>query len=94
MSKNYWLSAALMSAMRLFVDGLLSLLLIRAALKLLRKLLQSQGISPTKIVADKLRSYGAALRDLNIEHVHGTTNRLNNRAESSHPKAGAKDATF
>ncbi|PHZ85491.1 IS6 family transposase [Paremcibacter congregatus] len=56
----------------------------KAALKLLRKLLQSQGILPTKIVTDKLRSYGAALRDLNIKHLHDTTNRLNNRAESSH----------
>jgi len=39
----------------------------RAALKLLRKSLQTQGITPTKIVTDKLRSYGAALRDLEIE---------------------------
>ncbi len=31
-------------------------------------------------MTDKLRSYGAALRDLEIEHVHDTTNRLNNRA--------------
>lgn len=56
----------------------------RAALKLLRKLLQNQGILPTKAVTDKLRSYGAALRDLNMGHLHDTTNRLNNRAESSH----------
>ncbi len=56
----------------------------RAALKLLRKLIQNQGIPPTKVVTDKLRSYGAALRDLEIEHLHDTTNRLNNRAESSH----------
>ncbi|WP_412973723.1 DDE-type integrase/transposase/recombinase [Paremcibacter congregatus] len=35
-------------------------------------------------MTDKLRSYSAALRDLNIEHLHDTTNRLNNRAESSH----------
>lgn len=56
----------------------------RAVLKLLRKLLQNQGISPTKIVTDKLRSYGAALRYLNMEKLHDTTNRLNNRAESSH----------
>ena len=52
----------------------------RAALELLRKLLQNQGISPTKIITDKLRSYGAALRDLEIEHLHDTTNRLNNGA--------------
>ena len=56
----------------------------QTALKLLRKLHQNQGIPPTKVVTDKLRSYGAALRDLGIEHLHDTTNRLNNRAESSH----------
>jgi len=50
----------------------------------LRKLLQHQGIPPTKIVADKLKSYGAALKDLKMSHLHDTTNRLNNRAESSH----------
>ena len=56
----------------------------QTALNLLRKLLQNQGIPPTKIVTDKLRSYVAALRDLNIDNLHDTTNRLNNRAESSH----------
>ncbi|NOZ66365.1 MAG: IS6 family transposase [Alphaproteobacteria bacterium] len=56
----------------------------RAALKLLKKLLENKGMSPTKVVTDKLRSYGAALRELEIEHLHDTTNRLNNRAESSH----------
>jgi len=56
----------------------------RAALKLLRKLLQNQGTLPTKIVTDKLKSYGAALRDLKMRHLHDTTNRLNNRSESSH----------
>ncbi len=56
----------------------------RAALKLLRKLLQYQGIPPTKIVTDKLKSYSAALRDLEMGHLHDTTNRLNNSAESSH----------
>ena len=39
---------------------------------------------PTKIITDKLRSYSAALRDLEIEYVHDTINRLNNRADSSH----------
>ncbi len=56
----------------------------RAALKLLRKLLKRQGISPDAIVTDKLRSYGAALRDLGMTHKHVTGGRLNNRAESSH----------
>jgi transposase-like protein len=56
----------------------------RAALKFLRKLLRNQGVRPTRIVTDKLKSYGAALRDLRLGHLHETGNRLNNRAESSH----------
>ncbi len=32
----------------------------RAALKLMRKLLKNQGVRPTNIVTDKLKSYGAA----------------------------------
>jgi transposase-like protein len=56
----------------------------RAALKLLRKLLRNQGVRPAQIVTDKLKSYGAALRDLRLGHLHETGNRLNNRAESSH----------
>jgi transposase-like protein len=35
-----------------------------AALQLLRKLLRHQGFVPTVIVTDKLRSYGAALREI------------------------------
>jgi putative transposase len=36
----------------------------RAALKLMRKLLKTQGLAPTAVVTDKLPSYGAALSDL------------------------------
>ena len=56
----------------------------RAALRLMRRLLGNQGVRPTQIVTDKLKSYGAALRDLGLGHLHETGNRLNNRAESSH----------
>jgi transposase-like protein len=35
-------------------------------------------------VTDKLKSYGAAFRDLHLGHLHDTGHRLNNRAESSH----------
>ncbi len=56
----------------------------RAALRLMRRLLGNQGVRPTQIVTDKLKSYGAALRDLGLGHIHETGNRLNNRAESSH----------
>ncbi len=56
----------------------------RAALNLMRKLLRNQGVRPTQIVTDKLKSYGAAFRELRLTHLHDTGHRLNNRAESSH----------
>ncbi len=56
----------------------------RAALRIMRKLLKNQGVRPKHIVTDKLKSYGAALRDLGLERVHETGHRLNSRAESSH----------
>jgi transposase-like protein len=56
-----------------------------AALKLLRKLLKSQGIHPEMIVTDKLASYGAAVRELGLTGVHRPGGmRENNRAENSH----------
>ncbi len=55
----------------------------RAALKLLRKLMRNFG-NPETIVTDKLKSYGAALRDLGVTG-HETNGRwINNRAENSH----------
>jgi putative transposase len=56
-----------------------------AALDLLRRLLKNQRVSPTAIVTDGLRSYGAALRELGLQHRH-RPGRLqeNNRAENSH----------
>jgi len=56
----------------------------RAALKFMRKLLMDQGVRPIRIVTNKLKSYGAAFRDLRLGHHHETGHRLNNRAESSH----------
>jgi len=56
----------------------------KAALKLLRKLLKRYG-KPVEIVTDKLRSYGAAMRDLGLADRHETCGRwINNRAENSH----------
>ena len=55
-----------------------------AALKLMRKLLKKYGCVPEAVVADDLRSYGAAARDLAIEHRHRTGRWRNNRAENSH----------
>ena len=56
----------------------------KAALKLMRKLLKKQGITPAKIVTDKLRSYGSALCELGVVRRHDTGRWRNNRAENSH----------
>jgi putative transposase len=55
-----------------------------AAMRLLRKLLRRQGFVPTVVVTDKLRSYGAALRELGFSRRHKQGLRANNRAENSH----------
>src|SRR5207344_2227923 len=44
----------------------------QAALKLMRKLLKKQGITPATIVTDRLRSYGSALRELGVAWRHDT----------------------
>ena len=55
----------------------------KAALKFLRKAMKRHG-SPSVIVTDKLRSYGAALRELGLSARHEYGGRKNNRAENSH----------
>jgi hypothetical protein len=56
----------------------------RMGVRLLRKLLRRQGFVPTVIVTDKLRSYGAALREIGFSGLHEQGLRANNRAENSH----------
>jgi transposase-like protein len=56
----------------------------RAALRLIRKLLRKHGFAPKLVVTDKLRSYGAAFRDLRLTCCHDQGLRKNNRAENSH----------
>jgi transposase-like protein len=56
----------------------------RAALRLMRKLLRKQGFAPSLVVTDKLRSYGAAFRELHLTCRHEQGLRKNNRAENSH----------
>ena len=56
-----------------------------AALRLLKRLLRNQRIAPERIVTDGLRSYGAALQELGLRHLHHPGRlRENNRAENSH----------
>jgi transposase-like protein len=56
----------------------------KAALKLMRKLLKKQGVTPATIVTDKLGSYSSALRELGVARRHDTGRWQNNRAENSH----------
>ncbi len=55
----------------------------KAALKFLRKAMRKNG-SPKAVVTDKLRSYGAALKEIGGEDRQETGRWLNNRAENSH----------
>ncbi len=55
----------------------------KAALKVLKRLMKRYG-RPHSIVTDKLRSYGAAMREMGCQSLQKTGGRLNNRAENSH----------
>lgn len=56
-----------------------------AAMKLLRRLLRNTGLHPEVIVTDKLASYRAAARSMNLQGCHRPGGmRENNRAENSH----------
>lgn len=56
----------------------------KAAKRFLIRLMKQQGLSPKRIVTDKLRSYGAARRDVMPAVEHRSHKGLNNRAEDSH----------
>jgi putative transposase len=63
----------------------------RAAKRFFRKLLKGQGSEPRWLITDKLRSYGAAHRNVmpSVEHV--TARYANNRAEVSHQPARQRE---
>ena len=54
-----------------------------AAKKFFRKLLKGTGFAP-RVITDKMRSYGAAKKDLTPGVEHRQHRGLNNRAENSH----------
>ncbi|MHC2483174.1 putative transposase [Rhizobium leguminosarum] len=56
----------------------------QAAKRLLVRLLKKQGLTPKRIITDKLRSYSAAKRDVMPAVEHRSHKGLNNRAENSH----------
>ena len=53
-------------------------------MRLMRKLLRKNGVAPELLVTDKLRSYGAAFREIGLTARHEQGLRKNNRAENSH----------
>ena len=56
----------------------------KAAKRLMKKLLKKQGCTPRVLITDKLKSYGAAKRELMPGVEHRQHKGLNNRAENSH----------
>lgn len=56
----------------------------KAARRLLTRLLRKQGIRPKRMITDKLKSYGAARRQVMPCVEHRSHKGLNNRAENSH----------
>ncbi len=56
----------------------------RAAKRFFKRLLRASGSEPRRIVTDKLRSYGVALRELIPDTIHDTFQYANNQAELSH----------
>ncbi|MDJ0888674.1 MAG: IS6 family transposase [Desulfobacterales bacterium] len=56
----------------------------RAAKRFFKKLLKGLRHAPRKIVTDKLKSYGAARKELLPTVIHEQGRRMNNRAEVSH----------
>jgi len=56
----------------------------KAARRLLYRLMKRQQRSPKRYITDKLRSYGAAKREIAPGVEHRSHKGLNNRAENSH----------
>ena len=55
-----------------------------AAKRLMRKLLKKSACAPRVMITDKLKSYGAARKDMGLGIEHRQHKGLNNRAENSH----------
>ncbi len=82
--KRFWLWRAVDSEGEVLDLLAPSRLNTAAAVRPVRKLLRKQGLPPEAIVTDRLRSYGAAIRELGLSARHEQGQRQNNRAENSH----------
>jgi putative transposase len=56
----------------------------QAARRFFRRMLKGQGQTPRRMITDKLKSYGAARREVMSSVVHCQKRRANNRAGASH----------
>ena len=56
----------------------------KAAKRLMKKLLKKQGFAPRVAVTDKLKSYGAAFKEMGLGIEHRQHKGLNNQSENSH----------
>ncbi|MGQ3215984.1 MAG: IS6 family transposase [Shinella sp.] len=66
----------------------------KAAKRLLISLLKKAGMPPKRIITDKLRSYGAAKREVMPAVEHRSHKSLNNRAENSHLPLRKRERTM
>jgi putative transposase len=64
------------------------------ARKFLRKLLKSEQYVPRVLITDKLRSYGAAKRQVMASVEHRSHKGLNNRAENSHQRTRQRECAM
>jgi len=82
--RSYWLWRAVDQHGVVLEEILQSKRNKRAAKRLLVKLMKRWGVMPKRIITDKLRSYGAAKREVAPGLDHWSHKGLNNRAENSH----------
>lgn len=66
----------------------------KAAKRLLTRLLKKQGIPPKRIITDKLRSYGAACRQVMPNVEHRSHKGLNDCAENTHVPLRKRERTM
>ena len=82
--RSYWLWRAVDQHGVILEEILQSKRDKHAAKRLLIKLMKRWGFVPKRIITDKLRSYGAARREVAPGLDHWSHKGLNNRAENSH----------
>ena len=82
--RSYWLWRAVDQNGVVLEEVLQSRRDKRAAKRLLVKLMKRWGFIPKRIITDKLRSYGAAKREVAPGIDHWSHKGINNRAENSH----------